>query len=143
MDKNKKPGIRIDSIILAEISFKRLPEIPASPRFHFNIDTKSSISNDKRTLQETVSVTVESNPDKSISALCVVVGQFTCECDDTNMSLDEFSKANAPAIIYPYCREVLASVSVQSGMPAIILPVINFQLMAKQPKEKDAMPDPA
>ncbi|HQK10126.1 MAG TPA: protein-export chaperone SecB [Rectinema sp.] len=135
MDKNKKPGIKIDSIILAEISFKRSPKIPDSPTFDFRIDTKSLISDDKKTLQETVSVAVESSPDKSISASCVMVGQFTCECDETNMTLDEFSKANAPAIIYPFCREALASVSVQSGMPPIILPVVNFQLIANRSKE--------
>jgi preprotein translocase subunit SecB len=138
MDQDKKPGIKIDSIILAEILFKRSPVIPDSPTFNFHIRTKASISDDKKTLQETVTVEVSSSPDGDIRASCAMVGQFTCECDDTNMTLEEFSKANAPAIIYPFCREALASVSVQSGMPAIVLPVVNFQRLDHKSKTGQA-----
>lgn len=45
---------------------------------------------------------------------------------DSSLSDETFCKVNAPAIIYPYLRAEVHHLITQSGLPAVILPLINF-----------------
>lgn len=40
--------------------------------------------------------------------------------------IPDFDKVNAPAIIFPYIRQHIATLTVLSGMPPFLLPPVNF-----------------
>ncbi len=62
---------------------------------------------------------------------------FQCSIDvNAEFLQSSFAKISAPAIGFPYVRAYVSTISIQSGIPAIILPSINFvQLVEQQEKE--------
>lgn len=50
---------------------------------------------------------------------------------DGNFLSSEFAKISAPAIGFPYVRAFISTLSLQAGLPPIILPSINFVQFSK------------
>ena len=48
------------------------------------------------------------------------------------MSLNEFIKVNAPALMMPYIRETISNITIRSGLKPVIIPPINIISMAKE-----------
>ena len=48
----------------------------------------------------------------------------------------EFAKISAPAIGFPYVRAFISTISVQAGLPPIIIPSINFVQFNKEEEAK-------
>jgi preprotein translocase subunit SecB len=63
---------------------------------------------------------------------------FECSSSiDTKFLETEFAKISAPAIGFPYVRAFMSTLSIQAGLPPIILPSINFiQFNKELEKEK-------
>lgn len=136
MDPQKAPGIKIDAIILAELSFHRDPMLPQILEFEFVITAETSINEDKSRLQLSLTVDTKEKNSGSITARCRTIGLFSVDNEHKNMPLEEFAKANAPALMLPFCREVLASTSIKSGIPAILMPPMNMTILSSpQPAE--------
>lgn len=51
---------------------------------------------------------------------------------DENFLKSEFAKISAPAIGFPYVRAFMSTLSLQAGLPPIILPSINFVQFSKE-----------
>lgn len=45
---------------------------------------------------------------------------------DTQLNADTFGQVNGPAILYPFVREQLASLTMKANIPPILLAPINF-----------------
>ncbi len=59
---------------------------------------------------------------------------FTFRLDDKiteDFKLSDFPKINAPAIAFPYLRAFISNLTLQAGVPPVILPSINFVELAK------------
>jgi preprotein translocase subunit SecB len=50
---------------------------------------------------------------------------------NVDVLLSDFAVVNAPAILFPYMREHIASLSAKAGLNTIILEPVNFVAMAK------------
>lgn len=60
------------------------------------------------------------------------------ETDDAindDFKTSHFVKVNAPAIAYPFLRSFIATLVVNSGHEAVILPTINFQALSEAEDE--------
>jgi preprotein translocase subunit SecB len=53
-------------------------------------------------------------------------GVFVYEETTEASSITNFSKINAPAIIYPFFRAAIAGITLAVGVPPLTLPIINF-----------------
>ena len=53
---------------------------------------------------------------------------------DEKVIPDRFIMVNAPAIVFPYIREHLSSLSIKAGLQAIVLPPYNFTNLKKEEK---------
>lgn len=137
MDDMKEPGIRLESVILAELHFKRLPTVPTELTYQIEINSTPVTNPEKKYLEEKLSVKVKSVSGDFVEASCLLIGKFSCINGCENMTLDEFAKENAPSIIYPFCREALATVSVRGGIAPILLPPFNFHAVNRR-KQDDA-----
>jgi len=62
---------------------------------------------------------------KEISADIKMVGVFTLP-ENSVLPHEQFINVNAPAILFPFVREHLASLSVKAGLNPIILQPVNF-----------------
>ena len=59
---------------------------------------------------------------------------FIFKLDDKiteDFKLSDFPKINAPAIAFPYLRAFISNLTLQAGVPPVILPSINFVGLAK------------
>ncbi len=135
MDKLKQPGIKFNDIILSEIKFNRKPQKVEQPQIKITFEQKNNLFNDNKNLNvELLCEITEQN--KSFYLRCGMVGIFSIIEDKLNMSLEDFSKINAPALMFPYMREIISSITLKSGTPVILSPMNIVALMKNTPKAK-------
>jgi preprotein translocase subunit SecB len=129
-DTAKQPGITINNILLAESTFKRLPQVPDKIDVHFSFSINNNVYNDGKNLVTEVSVELNTANDP-VYGKFVFVGLFSVD-ENENMPLEAFAECNAPAYIIPYIREEVHSRSMKAGLPQIFLPPLNIQASIKE-----------
>lgn len=76
------------------------------------------------------------NKGRSVKANVDVVGYFQFDNDCEDQELSSYFYVNAPAILFPYVRAYIATLSTLSGLSnPIMLPTMNFTKFAKQLQE--------
>ena len=84
------------------------------------------------TLYMKVSIT---NKDKSIKVTTEAVARYEFDKECNNTELDNYFYVNAPAILFPYIRAYIATLSTLSGLTnPIMLPTLNLSKLAGQLK---------
>jgi preprotein translocase subunit SecB len=135
MDQTKQPGIVFNNIILNELSFFRKPIQFENKQLSIHFTQKNNILNNDKNLEVELSCELKAQSD-AIYIKCGVVGIFSVIEGEGNMTLEEFSKVNAPAMMFPFIREVIASTTLRSGLSPIVLPPMNVNAMAKKAEEE-------
>lgn len=118
----------IRNILLIESRFHRLPDIDVtSPavKNEVNINVDRHFGEKKIGITITVTFSSLKEKNKQVEALVSMFGEFGTDVDDQKV-LQQFADINGPAIIFPFLREHLASMSLKAGIPPIMLPPINF-----------------
>ena len=109
---------------------------------HFNFQ-KALIKKDSHTVQVNLIANVFYSTDKDFNSApfklsAEIAGRFTCE--------DEWCEkweTNALAILFPYIRAIISTVSSQIGREPIILPTVNITQMFKpQPVDGELTDEP-
>lgn len=131
MDETKQPGINFNNIILKEVTFKRSPGIIEKPELDISFNVISAISEDNKSLNLEV-VTILKEKKGLFSLEFSLIGNFSVIGNSENMSLEEFSKTNAPALMMPYIRETISNITLRSGLKPIIIPPINIISMVNK-----------
>ncbi len=122
---------KLKNILLLESEFKRTPNISDSKsRRDIKINVENNLNDfDKINLYILLTLNFsqmnESLEVKEVASVIKMVGHFICP-EVPNMELKDFSRINAPAIIFPFLREHLASLSIKAGITPILLDPINF-----------------
>lgn len=132
MDKEKQPGIQCLNVILTRLDFKREPTIQPKPELRTSYNINISTSDDKKKMSIEVTAQVEEMANSSFSLECGMAGIFSVDEDFENMKLEEYGKINGPALIFPYLREMISSVTAKSGMNPVILPPTNIVALSKE-----------
>lgn len=131
MDTKQATTYSIEQVFLSKSSFNREPNIDF-PKLQFkqdtnvdHIDSTNSPADNTFIVQVTVKITGIVGEAEVISIQVTTTGVFQRHGDS---ALDEetFKKVNAPAIIYPFVREHIATVAAKSGIGSLLLPPINF-----------------
>ena len=136
MDKNKQPGISFDTILLKELLFSRKENLPQKPEIIMELSVNPSFSPDEDILNFEMVCEIK-DADNLFSLKCAMIGLFSIIEGNENMGLREFSKQNAPALMFPYIREIIASTTTKAGIPPVILPPVNLGAIEKRkPEEK-------
>lgn len=81
-------------------------------------------------IKVSLTITVGSLKDKTVpfEVACTIVGSFTYQPDEdgNQVGLDKLVRNNAVAILYPYARAMIATLTANSGeFPSYNLPTIN------------------
>lgn len=129
MDKTKQPGIEFKTVILVEESFWRSFDIPNNSKLNINFKTGNNIMNQKATVEITTSLKLTHEENEVLKYKSKFVGIFLVEKDSENMGLKEFIQNNAPALMFPYIREQISSITSKSGIKPIVLPPINLMAL--------------
>lgn len=126
----KEAAFRFVRYLITEASIKIGKESniadELSIKFDLNITTPPHSS--QPTLNMTVNV-VDKNDEVSIYVKAN--GYFTMETEDKK-ALDKFMAFNAPAILFPYVRAYVSSMTSQAGMRPIMLPTLNLHSIGER-----------
>jgi preprotein translocase subunit SecB len=135
MDKSKQPGISFDDIILRELVFSRKEGFSDRPEFDVQLESNISLSPEEDKLIYEMSCKIK---DKKgfFNIKCTMIGFFSVIEGKENMGLKEYSNLSAPAAIFPYIRETIASTTTRAGIPPIIIPPVNLTVINKITKSK-------
>jgi len=129
-NKNMESGFRIHNILLLESDFKRVPNVVfdnPSITQDIRIEGEVTVNTEKNIVSviQTLHFSQILNEEKQISATIKMIGIFE-KTGESVIDLENFGNVNGAAIIYPYIREHLTSLSVKAGVGIILLPPANF-----------------
>lgn len=126
--KDLESGFRILNILLLESSFNRVQNVIFNnPEIKQEINVEVNVSVNGSTVGVTEHVTYKQifNEIEQVTAFIKMAGVFE-KIGDSPLDLEQFGQVNGAAIIYPYIREHLSSLSAKAGLGLIFLPPVNL-----------------
>lgn len=127
-------GFRIANLILLESNFKRIanvtfnnPNIKQDIKVDVNVQVKDKIV----FVTETINYSQSFNEVEEVNCTIVMAGLFEKVGDTLLEDLEQFGYINGAAIIFPYIREHLSSLSAKAGLGLILLHPVNFTRKTK------------
>ncbi|MCI4648919.1 protein-export chaperone SecB [Phaeodactylibacter sp.] len=122
---------RLNRVSLVKSIFE-LKTIGFQPSDKLSVDINTSFNASDESIIVFVEVKVsDSNQPEELTLAVRMVGEFSINKPSeggTKMNVEQFAKVNGPAIIYPYVRQVIRHLTLESSMPSpVILPIVNFQ----------------
>jgi preprotein translocase subunit SecB len=129
MSQPSEAGFRIISILVLESNFKREAEID----FQKAIENKLGLNVAGQKIEATNNYAIEVlvtlngvDKEKTEYFFEVKTVGFFEKSGTPAISDEQFININAPAIIFPFIREHIASLALKGGLGTILLPPINF-----------------
>lgn len=122
-----------NSYIIEECKLKQTGK-ELSKEMHFEIEPYGELFETERLFVLTLQVAVK-DKEENFRADIKIKGRFTYETSD-NKALLDFICANAPAIMFPYIRAYVSSLSSLSGVSTIIMPTINMIQVGRALREQ-------
>lgn len=138
MDQNKQPGIDFKSIILIDQKFKRLPNVSESCELFIDVehdwggegsDYVSEIKTNLRLLD------IKNNEESFILEF-TMMGFFSVSNEAPNLNIEDYIRELSPALMFPYIREHISSVSIKAGIKPILLPPTNIRALINETDKK-------
>lgn len=123
-----KSGFNVLNIILVESTFSRVNQVvfdQSTIQNDMDINVETAVNGEQINVAETVTITQKCNEIEQVKIKVRMVGLFE-HFGDIVLPLETFGKINGAAIIFPYIREHITSLSQKAGLPPIILPTVNF-----------------
>ena len=136
MDISEQPGIRFERVFLTELNFSVAKKIPEKLSYELGIDYNGSLTPKEN--PDTLFAEIKVNLAEDVSEPPFIfnfklVGIFKQIKGKENLSLEEFSKKQAPALLIPYVREIISNITSRTSLPVLIIPPINvFALLEKK-----------
>ncbi len=131
-EEPKTGHYKVESVILIESNFSRLPSIDRNEHTvtnEININHEvfeTSIDNKFGVILILDFIGKQGNVDFCKSQI-KMLGIFE-KIGEPALNEDAFKKINAPAIIYPFTREHLHNICLKAGIVNVLLPTVNFKV---------------
>ena len=131
-----KSGFNVLNIILVESTFSRVNQVvfdQSTIQNDMDINVETAVNGEQINVAETVTITQKCNEIEQVKIKVRMVGLFE-HFGEITLPLETFGKINGAAIIFPYIREHITSLSQKAGLPPIILPTVNFANTTEEKK---------
>lgn len=129
MENNaSKSGFNVQNIILIESEFSRINHVQfdkENTKNNLDIHVDTAINGNIISVAETVTITQLYLEKEQVKIRVKMVGLFE-QFGEALMPAETFGRVNGAAIIFPYIREHITSLSQKASIPPIILPTVNF-----------------
>ena len=137
MDPERQPGIKIGQIFLSRARFEHSPnvlDLPLEtpvPEQKITLTVTTGLTEDRKAGM--VSITVETAPDETAIYRYAVEMVALVEQEEgaENMAVSEYLTHAAPAALFPFLREALASLTGRGRFGPVWLKPLNLKLMTK------------
>jgi preprotein translocase subunit SecB len=126
--KKSKYNYNFQEVILLEAFYKRAAIIaPGDNNVDININIENNeTANNDLIVYVTIDVTLTLNGERQAEFKVKTEGLFKSTGNNDPLDAETFANVNAPAMIFPYAREVISNLSVRGAMSPVILPPVNF-----------------
>jgi len=124
--KTEKQTISLENITLMDLRFSLGNfTVEHSDKIRMNINAISpKVEEIDKEFSTILMVTLLHSDFENFKVAIRVKGNFEID-GELDFKLEDFMNINAPAIIYPYIRQIIRHTSLESNQP-IILPVVDF-----------------
>ncbi|MHB1679963.1 MAG: protein-export chaperone SecB [bacterium] len=142
MKKNEQQGISFDKIIFEKINVEINPEFKledVGKGLDVDISLNANVNIDKSRkllvleLETTIFKNTENRP---FNIFIKAIGFFSVKDEADVPILEEFSKINAPDLMFPFVRETIADLTLKTGYPPLLLPPINIVALIGKSRNK-------
>lgn len=130
--------LRFNGYKVQEMAYKRNAHYqPAKKQIELDpkITTKVDITDNDINITLTVMIGSLEKGSMPFQVRCSIIGNFTYNPveDNTNIGIDTFVRRNAVAILYPYARAIIATLTTTSNeFPGYNMPTINVAKLLTQ-----------
>jgi len=121
----KKSEFKFINFLISRSELIRIPKGKEQDEYDISIVPSGLIAKKNKIFQLTLQVQV-SEKNERFKASVEAVGFFQFPDDVNKDLLTTFFYTNAPAILFPYVRAYISSLTALSGMEAVNLPTINL-----------------
>ena len=126
IDKNEKSILRLEKVVVEDISFKRLNTEATKIEKDAEVSFSKQLNQMEKSLYKvTVSVGINSN---SVCNMNITMSGFFRLEEDSTLG-KRLLQTNAVAILFPYVRSQLTLLTSQPGFDPVILPVMNINAL--------------
>ena len=125
---NMESGFQINALLLLESDFSRISNVQFGEKAKndVNINTEVGVENNLISVTETVTVVQRYEQEEQVKIKVKMVGVFQSIGHSQLDDFEAFGRVNGAAIIFPYIREHITNLTIKAGIPAILLPPVNF-----------------
>ena len=131
-------AVRVIQVFLLESQFKRSNQLTYGEKdpiaVEIDLDQKVDTTNKRMAIEIFVTASITKEGVKEVEASIRMVGLFEYN-DLPEKMLEEFPRINAPAIVFPFVREHLMSMTLKAGINPIVLAPVNFVQLSKRIEE--------
>ena len=127
-NESLEAGFKLNNLFLVESVFKREAQVTFDESKTTNsvaVDVTVQVAGDNTIVTETLNYTQKLGKKIEVSATIKMVGLFEKKGSPL-LDMESFGNVNGAAIIFPYIREHLTSLSAKAGLGLILLPPANF-----------------
>ena len=134
-----KQAFQLISITNTESYFRRdnvIDENYTKAKNNLELNITKNFETDQFGVFLTVDLKQEFGGKNLVEVRVTSVGVFKKNGEISEDSVNSFCDVNAPAIIFPFIREIIANLSMKGGLQPIIIQPINFVELSKQEKKR-------
>lgn len=138
MDESKEPGIKISQIYLGQAHFGHIENALALPPntpikdIPTQIGVQVGVNSSDKVGFCVLSIRSDPEVKESLYQFHVEMVLVVGETPDPNMPLPEYLTRSGPPTLYPFIREVVASMSSKGRFGTLWLPPINFAAISEK-----------
>lgn len=130
---NMGSGFKINNIILIESNFSRINNVIfKDAKNDISINVGVSVNGKNVSVEESLFFVLKFNDVKQVNINVKMIGLFELIGESPITDLEKFGRINGASIIFPFIREHVANLSLKAGLGNIILPPVNFTMLAEK-----------
>jgi preprotein translocase subunit SecB len=124
LPKDRQPSVKVLAIVPSVINFKRNAEKFENAEMGIKLEVRGGISEDRKNGSVTIFADIHHKEHQGPFGLTIeMLGVFE-KTSEEPFDWEPFLAVNAPAIVFPYLRELVSDLSTRAGS-TLILPTIN------------------
>lgn len=137
MRKDKQPGIDFEKIMLERINLEVTPDYlfpEKGVEVEMTVSVNAALNKPEKKLKLTLEVSLFKETKNPPLRLLVSASSYFKGKDIK--TLEEFSKVQAPALVFPFVREIIANLTMRTGYPPFLVPPTNIVAFVGKKLEK-------
>jgi preprotein translocase subunit SecB len=139
MNETKKSAFQFKGFIIKKSTIE-LNSSEKDRKLSIQITPTGVINKKEKVFELTLGLKVNNKGDSAYVNV-EALGTYSFEDDLEDSMLSNFFYLNAPAILFPYLRSYISTLTTLSGIPPINLPTLNLVGFREQLKKKTTMVD--